>query len=151
MSYSKLEPDKPLLTVVRCGMWSLATVAQDEVALRRNLRELHNSGHSTSLIIDIRSSGAQARNVADSLRTMAERLGRLHAERATVIANSGLAKSQAIRVANATARLFSSMVRSRDWVMGAGSIERLKLCTMSPVKRTARTSQFMFVVQRTWG
>jgi hypothetical protein len=116
----KLEPEIPLLTVIRTGLWSLDTVAEYERALRRELVGLQRWGPSTSFIIDIRSTGAQPVPVADALRAMVERLGTLHAERTAVVTSSGIAKLEARRVADDTARVFTSMVLARDWAMRRG-------------------------------
>lgn len=113
-----LEPDIGLLTVTRTGYWSLGTVAAYEAALRPALAKLQDSGRPTAFIIDIRSSGAQARNVADALRHMVSGLGALHADRTAVVASSGIAKLEARRVADVTAQIFTSMVLARDWVTG---------------------------------
>lgn len=114
----KLEPDLALLTVTRTGHWSLDTVRSYEAALREKLECLQLSGRSTSFIIDIRSSGAQDRDVAEALRAMVGRLGPLHADRTAVVTSSGIAKLQARRVAEANAQVFTSMVLARDWIMG---------------------------------
>lgn len=75
----KLEPEVPLLTVTRTGLWSLDTVDAYEAALRSELTKLHEAGGSTSFIIDIRLSGTQPKDVADALRAMVARLGPLQA------------------------------------------------------------------------
>jgi hypothetical protein len=121
----KLEPEIALLTVTRTGFWSMDTVSSYERILREELAALHECGPSTAFIIDIRSSGAQAKNVADALRAMVGRLGHLHADRTAVIASFGLAKLQARRVADEHAQVFSSMARARDWVMGSISPTRV--------------------------
>lgn len=113
-----LEPDLPLLTVTRRGFWSLDTVKAYEADLRNELAKLHGSGRPTSFIIDIRSTGAQAKNVAAALQAMVNRLGSLNADRTAVVTSSGIAKLQAKRVANDNAEVFTSMVLARDWVLG---------------------------------
>lgn len=113
----KLEPGIALLTVTRTGTWSVDTVACYEVALRAELKTLQSSARPTAFIIDIRSSGVQPRDVAEALRHMVARLGPLNAERTAVITSSGLAKLQAGRVADKNARVFTSMVLARDWVL----------------------------------
>jgi hypothetical protein len=115
-----LEPEIPLLTVIRKGLWSLETVAEYEPALRRELAGLHRWSQSTAFIIDIRSTGPQTKAVADALRAMVGRLGSLHATRTAVVSDAGIAKLQARRVADATAQVFTSMVMARDWVMRRG-------------------------------
>ena len=114
----KFEPDISLLTVVRKGNWSLGTVRSYETSLRRELLKLNLLKRPTSFIIDIRSSGAQTREVAEALRAMVARLGNLHADRTAVVTASGLAKLQAKRVADDMAEVFTSMVLARDWVTG---------------------------------
>lgn len=116
----KLESDIPLLTVTRTGVWSLSTVTSYEAALRHELVKLHLSGRPTSFIIDVRSSGAQAYNVAEALRTMVAGLGHLNASRTAVVTSSGLAKLEAKRVADNNAKVFTSMVLARDWVTSKG-------------------------------
>lgn len=96
-------------------MWSLATVVAYEAALREELTNLRLTRRSTAFIIDIRSSGAQPKEVADALRSMVARLGPLHASRTAVVTASGIAKLQARRVADADAQVFTSMVLARDW------------------------------------
>jgi hypothetical protein len=113
----KLEPDIALLTVTRSGMWELHTVAEYERALRAELVKLSSLDRSTAFIVDIRSSGAQRRVVADALSKMVAGLGALHADRTAVVTASGLAKLQAKRVADPNARVFTSMVLARDWVI----------------------------------
>jgi len=113
----RLEPEISLLTVIRSGSWSVQTVADYEAVLRRQLIELNRSGPSTSFIIDIRSTSAHSRQVADALRAMIGRLGPLNAQRTAVVASSGIAKLQARRVANAGAEVFTSMTTARNWVM----------------------------------
>ncbi|MET0372374.1 MAG: hypothetical protein ABW039_13490, partial [Sphingobium sp.] len=113
----KFEPDISLLMAVRHGDWTLETVASYESALRRELKVLGRSGQSTSFIIDIRSTGPQTNEVADELRAMVGRLGSLHARRTAVVTASGLAKLQAMRVADSNAEVFTSLVLARDWVM----------------------------------
>lgn len=114
----KLEPEIPLLTATRTGIWSIDTVMAYEAALRRELVSLKLSGRPTSFIIDIRSTVAQHRDVAEALRLMVARLGLLHADRTAVVASSGVAKLQARQVADPTARVFTSMAPAREWVMG---------------------------------
>ncbi len=116
----KSEPDMHLLTVTRTGLWSLATVRSYETALRTKLAEHKILGKPTLFIVDIRSSGAQARDVADALRTMVKRLGPLNADRTAVVTASGIAKLQASQIADVSARVFTSMVLARDWVLGDG-------------------------------
>jgi hypothetical protein len=113
----KHEPDLSLLTVVRSGFWSLSTVMAYELALRSELAALQNAGGPTCFIIDIRSSGAQALDVANELRAMVRRLGPLHANRTAVVTSSGIAKLQARRVADDNSQVFTSMVLARDWVL----------------------------------
>jgi len=114
----KLEDDLSLLTVTRTGLWSLETVKAYELALRRQLLDLHAFGRPTLFIIDIRGSGAQPRSVADALRLMVKGLGPLHADRTAVVTSSGIAKLQARRVADLNAQVFTSMALARDWVLG---------------------------------
>ena len=118
----KLEGHASLLIAVRSGFWSLNTVKAYELALRQELAILHRAGGPTRFIIDIRSSGAQAREVADALRTMVRHLGPLHADRTAVVASSGVAKLQAKRVADVNSQVFTSMVLARDWVMNTPHI-----------------------------
>ncbi|MDO9369499.1 MAG: hypothetical protein Q7T68_13105 [Sphingopyxis sp.] len=113
----ELEIDIPLLTVTRTGFWSLDTVKSYEAALRPQLTKLRLSGRPTAFIIDIRSTGPQALDVAEALRSMVGRLGSLHADRTAVVTSSGIAKLQARRVADANAQVFTSMVLARDWVI----------------------------------
>jgi hypothetical protein len=113
----ELEPDIGLLTATRTGFWSLQTVATYEVALRRELAVLQKYGPRTAFIIDIRSTGAQPKEVADELRAMVSRLGSLHAKRTAVVTASGIAKLQAKRVADNTSEVFTSLVLARDWVL----------------------------------
>ena len=120
MFHFKFEPEIPLLTAVRTGLWSLGTVRAYEAALRRDLVKLSLLKRPTSFIIDIRSSGAQTREVAEALRAMVARLGHLHADRTAVVTSSGLAKLEAKRVADDKAKVFTSMVLARDWVTGKG-------------------------------
>lgn len=117
MFHFKFEPHIPMLTVTRSGFWTLDTVASYEVALRSELAQLRSSGRRTAFIIDIRSSGAQALDVADALRAMVGRLGPLHSDRTAVVTSSGLAKLQARSVADPAAQVFTSMVLARDWVL----------------------------------
>lgn len=112
----KFEPVIPLLTATRTGCWSLSTVAAYEVALRVELAKLCGTGRLTTFIIDIRSSGAQAPEVANALRAMVARLGTLHPDRTAVVTSSGLAKLQAMRAADDDAQVFTSMVLARDWI-----------------------------------
>lgn len=114
----KFEPEISLLTATRTGFWSLDTVADYEAALRVELEILHRSARPTCFIIDIRSSGAQAQNVANALRSVVERLGNLHADRTAVVTISGIAKLQAKRVARSDARVFLSMAHARAWILG---------------------------------
>lgn len=116
----KLEPDIPLLTVTRSGIWSPETVMAYEPALRRELAALHEHGAYTAFIIDIRSTEAQPSVVADGLRAMVVRLGALRATRTAIVASSGIAKLQAARVADGDSRVFTSIVLARDWVMRRG-------------------------------
>jgi hypothetical protein len=118
-----LEAKNSLLTVIRTGQWTLNTVAAYETALRQQLRILQRSGPSTSFIIDIRSTGAQPKDVADELRAMVRRLGTLQATRTAVVTATGIAKLQAMRVADANAEVFTSMVLARDWVLRHGGDE----------------------------
>ena len=120
MFHFKLEPDIPLLTVTRSGLWLPETVVAYELALRRELAALHEHGEYTAFIIDIRSTGAQPRAVADRLRAMVARLGTLRATRTAIVASSGIAKLQAARVADGDSRVFTSIVLARDWVMRRG-------------------------------
>lgn len=120
MFHFKLEPEIGLLTATRTGFWSLETVAAYEVILRRELAKLQGNGTPTSFIIDIRSSGAQAKPVAEKLRAMVGRLGPLHPDRTAVVTASGIAKLQARRVADKSAQVFTSMILARDWVMDKG-------------------------------
>lgn len=115
----KLEPQISLLTVIRNGTWSLATVASYEEALRMELAKLHLAGRPTSFIIDIRSSSAQTADVADALRSMVAGLGILHADRTAIVTTSGIAKLQARRAADCKTEIFTSMTLARDWVMSA--------------------------------
>lgn len=124
MFHFHLEPAFPLLTAIRSGLWSLATVKSYEIALREQLARLHECGPSTSFIIDIRSTGAQPKDVAIALRTMVAGLGLLHATRTAVVASSGIAKLQASRVADSSAKVFASMGPARIWVMGGRAPER---------------------------
>lgn len=113
----RIEPEVALLTATRTGEWSLDTVASYELALRQQLAILQQSGPSTSFIIDIRSSGAQPRFVADALKMMVARLGPLHARRTAVVTSSGVGKLQARRVADVNARIFTSMKAARNWLL----------------------------------
>lgn len=113
----KLEPNISLLTVTRRGTWSLGTVESYEAALRMEMAKLNLASRPTSFIIDIRSSGAQAADVAEALRSMVARLGSLHANRTAVVTTSGVAKLQAKRVADPKAQIFTSMKLARDWIM----------------------------------
>jgi len=112
-----LEAKIPLLTATRTGFWALDTVISYEKALRLELAKLHLYGQPSSFIIDIRPSGPQAREVANALRSMVARLGMLRADYMAVVTASGLAKLQALRVGDANAEVFTSMVLARDWVM----------------------------------
>jgi hypothetical protein len=112
-----LEPEIGLLTATRTGFWSLATVAAYEVTLRRELARLQKCGPPTSFIIDIRSTGAQPKEVANELRAMVARLGPLQAKRTAVVTASGIAKLQAKRVADVNSAVFTSLVLARDWVL----------------------------------
>lgn len=112
-----LEESLSLLTVTRTGQWTLDTVAAYETALRQKLRSLQKSRQPTSFIIDIRSTGAQPKEVAEELRAMVRRLGSLQATRTAVVTASGIAKLQAMRVADPNAKVFTSMVLARDWVL----------------------------------
>jgi hypothetical protein len=114
----RLEPEIGLLTVTRTGVWSLATVASYEAVLRQQLAILQQCGPSTAFIIDIRATGSQSRIVAIALQKMVGRLGPLHATRTAVVTFSGLAKLQAMRIADIDAQVFSSMSAARDWLMG---------------------------------
>jgi len=118
-----LEPDIGLLTATRTGFWSLQTVAAYEAALRRELAALHKCGPRTAFIIDIRSTGAQPREVAAELRAMVGRLGPLHAGRTAVVTASGIAKLQAKRAADVYSGVFTSLVLARDWVLGSNPAE----------------------------
>lgn len=120
----KLEREIQLLTAIRTGLWSLDTVGKYEVALRRELAALHQCGPATSFIIDIRSTGAQPKDVAEALRTMVQGLGPLGAKRTAVVTKAGIAKLQARRVADDTTEVFTSMVLARDWVMGGDQTAR---------------------------
>ena len=86
------------------------------MALRIELGNCKARAVSPLFIVDIRSRGAQARDVADALRAMVARLGTLHADRTAVVTSSGLAKLQAMRVADKDAEVFTSMVLARDWI-----------------------------------
>jgi hypothetical protein len=114
----KFEPEIALLTVTKTGLWSTGTVASYEVLVREQLECLKNCAPSTLCVVDIRSQGAQPRVVADALRAMVARLGPLNATRTAVVSSSGIAKLQAIRVADMNAQVFTSMVVARDWLMG---------------------------------
>lgn len=116
----KLEPEIPLLTVVRTGLWTLETVTEYERALRQELSKLQRWGPATSFIVDIRLTKPQPTQVADALRHMVAGLGHLHAARTAVVTTSGLAKLQARRIADDSAEVFTSMVLARDWVMRRG-------------------------------
>jgi hypothetical protein len=113
-----LEPEIGLLTATRTGFWSLLTVAAYELALRRELTVLQKYGPRTAFIIDIRSTGAQPKEVADALRAMVGRLGPLDAKRTAVVTASGIAKLQARRVADPNSKVFTSLVLARDWALG---------------------------------
>ena len=120
----KLELHLGLLTATRTGFWSLQTVRDYEIVLRSELSKLHQAGQPISFIIDIRSSGAQARDVADALRVMVARLGHLHAHRTAVVTASGLAKLQAARVVDAHAQVFTSMILARNWALDRDDAEQ---------------------------
>ena len=122
MFYFKLEDKISLLTVTRKGPWSLRTVADYEIALRRELLKLKRLGSQTSFIIDIRSSAPQSTEVAEALRAMVQRLGPLHADRTAIVTSSGLAKLQAIHVADDNAAVFTSLVLARDWALQRGQM-----------------------------
>lgn len=114
----KFEPEIALLTVTRTGLWSVVTVDSYELLLREQLEILKNCEQSTSCIVDIRSQGAQPRDVANALRAMVARLGPLNATRTAVVSSSGIAKLQAIRVADMNAQVFTSMAVARNWLLG---------------------------------
>ncbi|MGY2733812.1 hypothetical protein [Sphingomonas sp. UYP23] len=114
----KFEPDISLLTATRSGLWSLETVRAYEASLRIELAKLGVTARPTAFIIDIRSSGAQEKSVAEALRRMVAGLGHLNADRTVVVTSSGIAKLEATRVADANARVFTSMVLARDWALG---------------------------------
>lgn len=114
----RFEPEIALLTVTRTGLWSLETVASYETVLRQQLAILQQFGPSTSFVIDIRATGTQPRIVAEALREMVERLGPLHAKRTAIVAFSGVAKLQAVRIADLDAQVFTSMGAARDWLLG---------------------------------
>lgn len=120
----KFEPEIALLTVTRTGLWSLETVASYEAVLRQQLAILRQCESPTSFIIDIRSTGAQPKIVADALKEMVARLGPLHAKRTAVVAFSGVAKLQAMRIADVDAEVFTSMSAARDWLLGTDSAAR---------------------------
>ena len=112
------EPHIPLLTVTRTGFWTLETVKAYETAMRHEMALLRQQGPAASCIIDIRWKGAQSVEVAEALRAMIGRLGPLIASRTAVVADAGLAKLQAARVADSNARVFSSMALAREWLLG---------------------------------
>jgi hypothetical protein len=114
----KLEPDLPLLTATRIGLWSIDTVIAYEVALRRELALLQISGRPTGFIIDRRSTVAQHRDVAEALRSMVAGLGPLRAHRTAVVTSSGVAKLRARNLGDPDAQVFTSMVLARSWVTG---------------------------------
>ena len=120
----KLEPELPLLTATRMGVWSIDTAMAYAVALRRELALLQLSGKPTAFIIDIRSTVSLHREVAEALRSMVAGLGPLHADRAAVVAFSGVAKLQARNLGNPNAKVFTSMAQARAWVTGGIAARR---------------------------
>ena len=128
----KLEPGISLLTATRTGIWSLRTVASYEVALRKDLAKLQRSGRPVSVIVDIRSSGAQPTAVAEALRAMVSRLGPLVTGRTAVVTASGVAKLQAKQGAVANSEIFTSMVLARDWVLRNSSDTKVKMVHDAP-------------------
>ncbi|TPG39082.1 hypothetical protein EAH79_15200 [Sphingomonas koreensis] len=116
MFHFALERDIPLLTATRTGDWSIDTVRDYEVALRQELISLQLCDRPTGFIIDIRSKVALHLDVAEALRLMVSRLGRLHPDRTAIVASSGVTKLQARQVADPKARVFTSMIVARNWV-----------------------------------
>lgn len=125
----KLEPEIPLLTIRRSGGWSVDTVIAYEAALRRQLILLQISGRPTLCIVDIRSTAAQHREVAEALRAMVSRIGPLRPDRTAVVSSSGIAKLQARCADHPNKQIFTSMVLARDW-LGAGTRARRPLDTV---------------------
>lgn len=113
----KLEPGIPLLTVTRTGQWSVATVAAHEMAFRQELVQLHRSGKTTGLIVDIGATWMQARDVAWALRRMELRLGDLRPDRIAVVSSFGASRLHARHLKEPDTHIFASMEFARAWII----------------------------------
>lgn len=112
----KLNPQISLLTVTRTGLWSIDTVVAYETALRNALFTLQSVGRPTSCIIDVRSTPAPHRDVAEALRCMVARLGPLQARHTAIVVLSGVEKLRAKQAPDPNARVFDTMLAARRWI-----------------------------------
>lgn len=113
----RLEPALRLLTVTQTGGCAPDTTCAYEEAFRLELATLRLFGGPTACIIDNRLDAAQGHD-RDALQLMIGRLGTLAADRTATVISPTSTSAAATLGEGASATVFTSMVRARDWAAG---------------------------------